>query len=151
MKIKDFINYMLPSLLDECLKRGYSSAVAFTSLSQCALETGWLKSTLMYNYNAPFGIKYHLNNGKFYESPTVEYINGYNTIVNAKFQAYDSIRDAVNDYFNLISSGRYKDSVNAQSVAECITIIKNGGYATDPNYINSILAVYDTIVKNIRN
>lgn len=151
MKIKEFINYMLQPIINETLKRGYNTAVAFTCLCQCALETGWLKSELMRSNNAPFGIKYHINNDRYYEAWTTEYKNGQYVKCIAKFQAYDTIEQAIDDYFNLIGMKRYASALNCDTVKACITEIQKGGYATDPNYINSIMAVYDTVTHALRN
>lgn len=146
---REFINLLLPDILKVCYERGYNMAVAMTSLSQCALESGWLQSQKMKDNNAPFGIKGSYN-GNYYETPTKEYQNGKYITVNAKFRKYPDIYSACCDYFDLLATGRYKNCLNAQSVVECITIIKNCGYATDPNYINSVVAVYDTICNTIR-
>lgn len=149
MKINEFVNLLLPYALNECLKRGYNSAVAFTCLSQCALETGWLKSDIMYEMRAPFGIKY-TGNGNYYTANTREYINGSWINKEDKFRAFSSWEDSFKAYFDLLETGRYKACLSCKTVLECITVIKNCGYATDPNYINSIMGVYDTIVRNLR-
>lgn len=151
MTIKDFIkNYSLIAI-DTALKRGYNPAIAFTCLSQCALETGWVKSDLMRENNALFGIKWYEGCGYgFYEAVTKEYVNGHYVTVMARFKKYDNVADCFNDYYDLISSGRYKSCLTCETVKNCITVIKNCGYATDPNYITSVLAVYDTICRNLR-
>lgn len=151
MTVKDFVNKYLLMALRPCLERGYNSAVAFTCLCQVALETGWLKSDLMRENNAPFGIKWYEGCGyDYYEASTREVINGQSINVIAKFKKYNTMEEAFNDYYNLLEGKRYRDCLKATTVRDCITIIKNNGYATDPNYINSIMAVYDTIVKAIR-
>lgn len=149
MTINEFTNTLLPYALNECLKRGYSSAVAFTCLCQCALETGWLKSDIMREMRAPFGIKY-TGNGNYYSANTTEYINGVKVNKEDRFRAYSSWEESFADYFDLLESGRYKACLSCKTVLECISTIKAGGYATDPAYTDKILGVYDTIVRNLR-
>ena len=51
--------------------------------------------------------------------------------------------DSVRDYFDLIEHDRYKASLRATNVNDCITAIKNGGYATSPTYIQTINNIYN--------
>lgn len=151
MTIKDFINKYLGVAIDCATKRGLNPAIAFVCISQCALETGWLKSDLMRENNAPFGIKWVDGCGfDYYIAKTREYINGSYVSIDAKFRKYNTIADAFNDYYDFLSCGRYKECLNCTTVKDAITIIKNKGYATDPAYITSVMAVYDTIVHNLR-
>lgn len=149
MKVIEYINYLLPTAIKVCYEMNLKPCIIFACLSQGALETGWCGSSIMVENNAPFGIKY-TGSGKFYTANTVEYINGVKTNVVAKFRAYDTLEDGVRDYIKLITSGRYKETVNCNYVQDVIKILKNNGYATDPNYINSVMGVYDTIVKVLR-
>ena len=48
----------------------------------------------------------------------------------------------IRDYFDLIcKNSRYKKAINSSSPEECIKAIKEGGYATDPKYVDSILKI----------
>ena len=149
MKVIDYINYLLPTAIKVATDKGFKPCMIFACLSQGALETGWCKSDIMVKNNAPFGIKY-TGTGKYYECKTTEYINGVKQTVTAKFRAYDTLYDGVLDYFNLISTGRYKDTLNCNYTQDVIKVLKTNGYATDPNYVNSVMGVYDTIVKVLR-
>lgn len=113
-------------------------------IAQAALETGWGTSSLMLKANAYFGIKASESwTGKVYSSKTKECYDGVNfTTETACFRAYDSVADSVEDYFELITgSSRYAAAVNETDAEKAITAIKNGGYATDPNYVKSIMNI----------
>lgn len=85
----------------------------------------------------------NLGNGKVYNSKTKECYNGVtNVTIDACFRAYDSFADSISDYFDLIcKNSRYKKAINSSSPEECIKAIKDGGYATDPKYVDSILKI----------
>lgn len=98
----------------------------------------------MMKANAIFGIKATSTwKGKVYNSNTKECYDGINyTNINACFRAYDSLEQSIYDYFELITkSERYKKAINCNTPLECITAIKNGGYATSPTYIDTIMAI----------
>ena len=116
-------------------------------IAQAALETGWGTSSLMNKANAYFGIKattaWVNAGGKVYDSKTSECYDG-KTYVNivAAFRAYDSVADSVKDYYDLItSSSRYAAAVCNKDAESTITAIKNGGYATAPDYITKVMRI----------
>ena len=115
----------------------------------------------MMKANAIFGIKATSNwKGRVYNTNTKECYDGVNyTNINACFRAYNSLEESIKDYFDLILGlSRYKNAINCSSPLECITAIKNGGYATSPTYINTIMSIinannltkYDN-VENVNN
>lgn len=113
-------------------------------IAQAILETGWGTSELMMKANAIFGIKATKTwKGKVYNSKTKECYDGKNLeTVSGCFRAYESLEDSINDYFNLIlNSKRYEKAVNSISAFECIKAIKEGGYATDPKYVDKIMDI----------
>lgn len=113
-------------------------------IAQACLETGYGKSSLMIKANAIFGIKATKAwKGKVYNSKTKECYDGVtNVTIDACFRAYSSFADSISDYFDLIcKNSRYKKAINCSSPEECIKAIKNGGYATDPKYVDSILKI----------
>jgi LysM repeat protein len=116
-------------------------------IAQAILETGFGSSSLMMKANAVFGIKATKSwKGKVYNSNTKECYDGVSfTDVSASFRAYDSLEESVRDYFKLITgSKRYEKALNQISAFECIKAIKDGGYATDPNYVESIMKLIKT-------
>lgn len=98
----------------------------------------------MMKANAIFGIKATKTwKGKVYNAKTKECYDGVNyTDITACFRAYDSLEESIKDYFDLIcKSSRYKKALNCSTPEQCITEIKNGGYATSPNYISTIMNI----------
>lgn len=150
-----FIDKYLPIALQVCADKGYNFALACTCISQSALETGWgLSGKIMMNNNALHGIKgIYRKDGKeyYYESATKEYVNGRYITINAKFRAYPTIYDGFIDYFeSVLKQNNFKDVFNKTTVRDCITVLKSGGYATSPTYIDNIVSVWNTICNDLR-
>lgn len=143
MTKNEFLETISKLVIKENNKRNnplFSSVV----IAQAILESGWGQSKMMMKANAIFGIKATTNwKGKVYNSKTQECYDGSNyTEIVACFRAYNSLEESISDYFNLIcTSSRYRKALTANTPLQCITEIKNGGYATDPNYINSIMKI----------
>lgn len=113
-------------------------------IAQAILETGWGSSKLMMKANAIFGIKATINwKGKVYNAKTYECYDNVNyTSIYDSFRAYDTLQESVEDYFKLITGlSRYSKALNRSTPLECITAIKEGGYATSPTYVNSIMNI----------
>ena len=106
----------------------------------------------MRNANAFFGIKATkkwIEKGKYgglvYNARTKECYNGLTyEEINACFRAYYSMEDSVSDYFDLMEASRYRDCLTKNTVKDCITHIKNAGYATAPTYVDTILNIFKT-------
>lgn len=143
MTKKEFIENVASLVIAENEYRGnplFSSVV----IAQACLETGYGKSSLMIKANAIFGIKATKAwKGKVYNSKTKECYDGVtNVTIDACFRAYSSFADSISDYFDLIcKNSRYKKAINSSSPEDCIKAIKDGGYATDPKYVDSILKI----------
>lgn len=145
MSKREFLEIIVPLAQKENSKRGnplYNSVV----IAQAICETGWGSSSLMMNARAIFGIKATSNwKGKVYNAKTKECYDGktYTTITDC-FRAYNTYEESIKDYFDLIcNNSRYKKALYTGSPTECITAIKNGGYATSPVYINTIMSIID--------
>lgn len=110
-------------------------------IAQSVLETGWGQSKIMMKANALFGIKAGSSwKGKVYSSYTNEVYDGVESTEYATFRAYDSIEDSIEDYYKLIKNN-YKKALNCNTQKESIQAIKNGGYATDPDYVSKIMSI----------
>lgn len=142
----EFIPTIAPLVQAENNKRGnplFSSVV----IAQAICESGWGQSKIMMKANAIFGIKATSSwKGKVYNANTQECYNGSTyTNITACFRAYDSLAESIADYFELILGlSRYQGAINTSSPLECITAIKNGGYATSPTYINTIMSIINS-------
>lgn len=151
-QVTDFIHKIGPLVKDEASCRGYSDAQIYTCIAQACLETGYGKSNLMMKANALFGIKATQGwiktaryGGLVYKAKTNECYDGKSlTSINSTFRAYHCLEDCISDYFDLMEYKRYKDSLKASTVEDCITIIAKSGYATSPSYINNVINVYYT-------
>lgn len=160
MTKNEFLQTVSKLVVEENNKRGnplFSSVV----IAQAICESGWGGSQIMMKANAIFGIKAFSDwKGKVYNSKTQECYDGSNyTDIQACFRAYNNLQESISDYFDLITkSERYRKACVANSPLECITAIKNGGYATSPTYINTIMTIinsnnltkYDNI-ENVQN
>lgn len=101
----------------------------------------------MMKANAIFGIKATSSwKGKVYNANTQECYDGSTyTNINACFRAYDSLAESISDYFDLITGlDRYKKAIHTSSPCDCITAIKNSGYATSPTYIDTIMSIINS-------
>lgn len=145
MTNNEFISKIAPIIESVNEERGnplFSSVV----IAQACLETAYGKSNLMMKANAIFGIKaFESWKGKTYSAKTREVYDGNPVTITDKFRAYDSIEESVEDYFNLIcTSERYRKALATESPRACITEIKKGGYATDPEYISLVMNIIDS-------
>lgn len=160
MNKSEFISTIAPLVQAENKKRGYplfSSVV----IAQAICESGWGQSTIMMKANAIFGIKATSSwKGKVYNANTQECYDGVSyTNITACFRAYDNLQESISDYFDLITKlERYRKATVAETPLECITAIKNGGYATSPTYINTIMSIINSndltkydVVENVEN
>lgn len=146
MTKSEFIPTIAPLVQAENKKRGnplFSSVV----IAQAICESGWGQSKIMMKANAIFGIKATSSwKGKVYNANTQECYDGSTyTNITACFRAYNSLAESISDYFDLITkSERYRKACISNSPLECITAIKNGGYATSPTYINTIMSIINS-------
>lgn len=154
MTKSEFVREVLNIAKKECKKRGYGDTQAWVCVSQAACESAYGTSKLMKNANAYFGIKATSSwvkaskyGGKVFKAKTNECYDGKTlTRITDCFRAYDSMEDSVSDYFDLLENKRYRDALKVNSVEEAITIIKNGGYATAPNYVSTIMKFYNDCI-----
>lgn len=156
-QVKNFIEKIAPIVVNEATTRKNLSrkwVLPSVAIAQAACESAWGQSTKMVAANALFGIKVgkskaHFGNAwkdKAYSTKTKECYDGktYTTITDM-FRAYDSIEDSVEDYFDMLSKcTRYRLCLNNPSPFDTISAIKNGGYATSPTYINTIMSIINT-------
>ena len=143
MTKNEFLETVAKLVVEENNRRGkplFSSVV----IAQAICESNWGQSQIMMKANAIFGIKATSNwKGRVYNAKTQECYDGSTyTNITACFRAYNSLSESISDYFDLITkSERYRKACVSNSPLECITAIKNGGYATSPTYINTIMSI----------
>lgn len=146
MTKREFLQKISTIVVAENNKRGrplFPSVV----IAQAICESNWGLSKLMMNANAVFGIKCGSNwKGKYYNAKTKECYDGSNYVtIRDNFRAYDTLEESVKDYFDLIcKSSRYRNTLVAETPLGCIQAIKNGGYATSPSYVTTIMSIIDS-------
>lgn len=129
-----FINEIAPIVCNEYVKRlknGEHVIYPSTCLSQAALESGW-------NVNAKtlFGIK-----GDGITLDTTEYVNGKYINIQDSFKNYPNIAAAVQGYYDLMQSERYREATAAIDWEEECEALYMCGYATDPNYSDKLINI----------
>jgi len=125
-------------------------------IAQAILESGWGESQLSSIYHNPFGMKAGTTwTGPTVELPTEEFYNGQYVTIMAKWKVFSNYTEAIQDYAEMMASDPYfQMSAECSSSAlayltalqyavnnSCQAIGSKPPYATDPNYISSILNV----------
>lgn len=165
-QVKEFIAKVAP-IAQEKAKGRSKWSLPSVCIAQCCCESAYGTSPKMRRANAILGIKVgkskvHFGKAwkdKAYSTKTKECYDGKTYVsITDMFRAYDSIADAIEDYYDMLAScSRYKECLNQPDPQKCITAIKNGGYATAPDYINTIMSIikkynltqYDRVVTGI--
>lgn len=118
---------------------------ASVTLAQILLESGGSNpgglSSLAYKYNNLFGIKAGSSwTGKVVNMSTGEFINGSHVTINDGFRVYDSVMDSIVDHGKLLTTSLYTNyTKNATNADEYAKAIHQAGYATDPNYSDTLI------------
>jgi len=162
---KEFVTKYLPFAKQTEIKTGIS---ALFILAQAALETGWGKST---PGNLFFGVKDTDGiNGNEQLLTTSEYLPTdkknfpqiisvtwdaakklYHYVVKDYFRKYDTPEGSFTDHANFfLKNSRYNIALIYRSDPyRFATEIAKAGYATDPNYADSLHKMIDTIKRQI--
>ena len=120
-------------------------------VAQAALETGWGSSTpgdANGQSNNFFGIKAGASwRGASVSSGTTEFVDGVEQGERAQFRAYGSVAENVGDYVRVLRDNpRYAAALgtggNVRAFADAL---QRGGYATDPEYANKLVAVAEQL------
>lgn len=115
-------------------------------LGQWALETGWGKSITK-------GTGYNLGNIKAGSKWQGKSVRAYDRAEksNDLYRVYDTPEDFAEDYVQFLSkSKRYKNALGSTNAQEFFTGLKQGGYATDPKYIQSGVSITNDVMKELK-
>lgn len=132
-----------------------SGILASVIAAQFILESGYGKTDLAQNANNCFGMKKNLSgntwegstwDGKsIYTKITKECYDGKTYVdVKADFRKYPRVEDSIADHSAYLlgamngSAKRYEGLKGCKKYRKAIQIIKDGGYATDPKYVDKI-------------
>ena len=118
-------------------------------VAQAVLETSWGAAAIGNNI---FGIKADASwKGKRQRVLTREVINGESVMMYDDFRDYDTIAESFADHFAFLErNSRYRaagvfDPDNTKSDRQYFEALQRAGYATDPNYADSLLAVQHSV------
>lgn len=145
--VRDFVSELAPIAQEVSAKTGVPAELI---LAQAALETGWgqykIKTETGADSHNYFGIKA----GETWQGArtavvTHEYEAGKKIQKTDAFRVYASAEDAFTDYAQVISRNpRYQAVMEAQDAPGAARALQAGGYATDPEYAEKLIAVMET-------
>lgn len=143
---QQFVETLLPMAQKAADKLGVDPRVL---VAQAALETGWGKSIASgadgRSSNNLFNIKADRRwQGDSVSVPTLEYRDGLPTPEQARFRAYGSLQQSLDDYVDFIRTNpRYQQALQQVSDPTAyLQALQTAGYATDPQYANKIQQIY---------
>lgn len=144
----EFIQSVLPQAQKAAEQIGVDPKVL---VAQAALETGWGKHVIHqengeqgFNF---FGIKSHRGwDGNAVKVPTLEFESGVAKRSVESFRVYESAEQSFSDYIDFLKSNpRYTDALNNCDDPQKFTSgLQDAGYATDPEYAEKIMRVYNS-------
>ena len=150
VQVAQFINEIAPIAQRQAAKHG-NKIFPSVCIAQAAKESGFGTAPKMVNAKAIFGVKVGKSAWKFgtawkgaaYKTGTTEYYDGKNAVrITDYFRAYSSYEDSVEDYMDMLCHcRRYANALNRSTPRECIQAIWDGGYATDPDYVKTVISI----------
>ena len=154
MNVADIIKKVGPLFTVDQKKTGVLASV---SLAQFILESDYGRSELAQAANNCFGMKRNLSGNSWpdsawdgksvYKKPTKEHVDGKYITVTAEFRKYPDIAKSIADHSAYLLGAmngkkkRYGGIKGETSYKKAITVIKDGGYATSPDYIEKICSL----------
>jgi peptidoglycan hydrolase FlgJ len=144
---KKFVEQMLPQASAAARELGVDARAI---VAQAALETGWGTSQPADpggSSNNYFGIKAGAGwQGASVAADTMEYVAGQAGTERARFRAYGSLAENMADYVQVLRGPRYADALGTGSdVRAFANALQRGGYATDPEYANKLVATFEKV------
>lgn len=156
MTQKEFINIIAPLAQEDMKKSGILASV---TIAQACLESGYGTSELAIKANNLFGMKCNLsgNNWKSCWDSSFKYAkktqeqkpNGEIYYIIAEFRKYPNIIRSIEDHSLYLTQAkignklRYYGLAGETNYRKTITIIKDGGYATDKEYVNKVCKIIE--------
>jgi flagellar protein FlgJ len=143
-----FVDEMLPHATAAARELGVDARAI---VAQAALETGWgtsLPAEAGGGSHNFFGIKAGAGwQGASVASTTTEFVAGQAGTERARFRAYGSLAENVADYVRVIRDNpRYSEALGTGAdVRAFANALQRGGYATDPEYADKLVATFEKI------
>ena len=146
-QINNFINEIAPYAQEAYAKLG--KVLPSVCIGMACIESAYGTSSIMRNHNAYFGQKVGSGktatkywNGKFFTSKTKEeYTVGNHTVITSAFRAYDSMKQSVFNYYELLNTNLYKKVTAGTSYQTQMQQIKACGYMTSSTEVNSVINI----------
>ena len=151
-----FINEIAPLAQADMQKTGIPAAL---TIAQAILESGWGRSDLAKNAHNLFGMKKNLSGntwpGSTWDGKRVctkdtkeVYCTGTAT-VSAEFRVYNNYAESVSDHSAYLAGAkngnalRYPGLVGCTDYRKAAQIVKDGKYATAPDYVDKICRIVE--------
>ncbi|HEX6397335.1 MAG TPA: glucosaminidase domain-containing protein [Steroidobacteraceae bacterium] len=146
---RKFIDEVMPHATAAARELGVDARAI---VAQAALETGWGTSKpadaggSSHNF---FGIKAGAGwQGPSVSSGTTEFVGGEAGTESARFRTYGSLAESVGDYVRVLREPRYAAALGTGSdVHAFANALQRGGYATDPEYANKLVATFEKVAE----
>jgi hypothetical protein len=116
-------------------------------LAQASVESGWgnKNNPFVQKHNVWFGIKCH-GYSRCVHARTREVYTGQSVHIVDSFRSYRTMKEAFLDYGLFLKKYRnYDAAFRTRTPENFVKKIKEGGYATDPNYVPVMLQRMDII------
>lgn len=132
----------------ECVKKiapEFGIKVVSPIVAQAILESGWGTSNKA-KYNNFFGLKYRegrvdCNSGYFKDGSSEQLADGTYIPITTDWYSFKNMEDGVRGYFQFINIDRYKNLKGVTDPFEYIQLIREDGYATSLQYVESLTNV----------
>lgn len=131
---QQYIDQYAEYAMEQMLRYGIPASV---TLAQGIIESANGKSTLAETANNHFGVKGTFNGA---------YVVANDDKPNEKFKKYDNVGQSYEDHSKVLMASRYQKYVSSLSPDDYkgwAAGIKKGGYATDSNYVSTIVGVIE--------
>ena len=146
-KQTDFISKIAPIIKRYAQQYGFACCSGI--IAQACLESAWGTSDKAARHNY-FGLKYRngrvgCHSGYFKAGSKEEYSKGQLTNIVGSWYKFESMEKGVEGYFQFITNGPYPVHLLKAAVypRAYLSLLKNAGYATDSNYVESNMRVVD--------
>ncbi|WP_395344369.1 flagellar assembly peptidoglycan hydrolase FlgJ [Ningiella sp. W23] len=145
---KAFVESLYPQAQAAAERLGISPKAL---IAQAAVETGWGKFMIHEgdgnNAHNLFGIKADKRwDGNKTAIDTLEFENNLPQKQQAVFRAYNNFSESLHDYVDFVRSNpRYEQALSkTDEPKDYFRELQRAGYATDPNYADKIMSVYNS-------
>lgn len=145
----DFIRQILPGAKKVASALGLDPLMM---LAQAALETGWGKHIISQQDGSSSHNLFNIKASDAWQGAgvnvsTLEFKNGIAQKEKANFRVYESLEHSMEDFAQFIQKNpRYEQALlSATNPQQFINELHKAGYATDPDYADKVISVYERL------